>query len=127
MSRDRETYGSVRARYDEWLELVKSKPAPPAQERALPPQQAYTPQPERDQMSKTVFAVIGFAIGAFLLLMAAWAFTVSAKWNGLDRMGAATGYLLIGSFLTISGAGGIIATWNHNFRVLARRGTSRSH
>jgi hypothetical protein len=77
-------------------------------------------------MGKTVYAAIGFGIGALLLLLAVWAFTVAAKWSGLDRDGAATGYTLVGVFLVISGVGGIIATWKHSFRVLAR-GRSPSH
>lgn len=121
MNRDKATYGSIQARYDEWIEIVESKPAPV--EKGLPTQRPYTPQREQDDMGKMVFAAIGFGIGVLLLLLSAWAFAVAAKWSGLDRMGAATGYTLIGAFLLISGAGGIISTWNHNFRVMARQST----
>ena len=121
MKRDNPTYRSVEARYDEYVEIVESKPVL-TQERALPPQRPYTPQNERDDMGKTVVAGIGFGIGALLLLLAVWAFVVAAKWSGLDRSGAAVGYTLVGLFLVLSGAGGIIATWNHNFRVLTRTG-----
>lgn len=120
MSRDRETYGSIRRRYDEWVEIVANKPV--VERAALAPARPYTPQPERNDMSKTVFAAMGIGIGLLLLLLAAWAYAVSAKWAGLDRSGAAVGYLLVGLFLTISGVGGIFATWNHNFRVMARGG-----
>ena len=72
-------------------------------------------------MGRMVAAGIGFAIGALLLVLAAWAFAVSGKWADLDRSGAAVGYLVIGFFLVLSGGGGIIAIWNHNFRVLAGR------
>lgn len=121
MKRDNPTYRSIAARYDEYVEIVANKPEV-KQERALPPQRPFQPHKEGEEMGKTVFAGIGFAIGALLLLLAVWAFTVAAKWTGLDRGGAAVGYTLVGLFLTLSGAGGIIATWNHNFRVLTRRG-----
>ena len=124
MSRDRATYDSIRARYDEYVEIVKDKPV--AAPRGLPPQRPYTPQQENDEMGRTVSAAIGFGIGALLLLLAVWAFAVAGKWAGLEREGAATGYLLVGLFLTLSGGGGILATWNHNFRVLAP-GRSHSH
>jgi hypothetical protein len=122
MKRDNPTYRSVEARYDEYVEIVASKPVVTQQPRALPPQRPYTPQNEREDMGKTVFAGIGFGIGALLLLLAVWAFVVAGKWSGLDRGGAAVGYTLVGLFLVLSGAGGIIATWNHNFRVLTGRG-----
>ena len=121
MKRDNPTYRSVAARFDEYVEIVESRPDV-EQERALPPQRPYTPQTERDDMGKTVFAGIGFGIGALLLLLALWAFAVAAKGYGLDRGGAGVGSTLVGSFLVLSGAGGIIATWNHNFRVMARSG-----
>ena len=124
MSRDKRTYDSIRQRYDEYVEIVKDKPA--AAPGGWPTQRPYTPQLESDDMGRTVQAAIGFGIGALLLLLAAWAFMVAGKWAGLDREGAATGYTLVGLFLVISGAGGIIATWNHNFRVLAP-GRSHSH
>lgn len=117
MNRDKATYGSIRERYDEWVDIVKSKPA--ATPRGLPQQRPYTPQRESDDMGKMVFAGIGFGIAALLLLLAVWAFVVAGKWAGLEREGAATGYTLVGIFLVISGVGGILATWNHNFRVLA--------
>lgn len=120
MSRENPTYRSIEARYDEYVDIVASKPATQKLEKGLPAQRPYTPQKERDDMGKTVFAGIGFGIGALLLLLAAWAFVVAAKWSGLDRSGAAVGYTLVGLFLVLSGLGGIIAVWNHNFRVLTR-------
>jgi hypothetical protein len=120
MKRDNPTYRSVEARYDEYVEIVESRPEV-TQERGLPPQRPYTPQSERDDMGK-IFAGIGFGIGALLLLLAVWAFAVAGKWFELERGGAGVGYTLVGLFLTLSGVGGIIATWNHNFRVLARPG-----
>ena len=123
MKRDNATYRSIAARYDEYVEIVASKPElkrPDA--RALPPQLPYTPPEEGKNMGRTVAAGIGFVIGALLLVLAAWAFAVAGKWADLDRAGASVGYLVIGFFLVLSGGGGIIATWNHNFRVMARRG-----
>lgn len=125
MKRDNPTYRSIEARYDEYVEIMANKPEMQRPERALPPQRPYEPQNEQNDMGKTVFAGIGFGIGALLLLLAVWAFVVAAKWFGLERGGAGVGYTLVGFFLTLSGAGGIIATWNHNFRVLARSGGGR--
>ena len=71
-------------------------------------------------MSKTVFAAIGIGIGIVLLALSAFAFYTAYEWAEFDRDGAAVGYTLVGVFLLIAGAGGIIATWNHNFRVLNR-------
>ncbi|HEX6925822.1 MAG TPA: hypothetical protein VF167_10330 [Longimicrobiaceae bacterium] len=124
MKRDNPTYRSVAARYDEYVKILASKPEMQKPERALPPQRPYTPQEEQDDMGRTVSAAIGFGIGALLLLLAAWSFVVSAKWAGLDRAGAANGYFLVGFFLLLSGGGGILATWNHNYRVLTRRSGS---
>lgn len=118
MKRDRETYDGVRRKYDEFLEIQSSKPV---LQRTLPPQRPYAPEPESGQdMGKIVFTAIGVGIGAILLALAGYSFYVAAVWgdHGLD--GAATGYALVGFFLTIAGAGGIAATINHNFRVLAR-------
>jgi hypothetical protein len=124
MNRDKATYGSIRARYDQYVEIVKNRPA--VKPRGLPKQRPYTPQRESDDMGKMVSAAIGFGIAALLLVLAVWAFVVAAKWSGLEREGAAVGYTLVGLFLTISGVGGILANWNHHFRVLAGK-TAPSH
>ena len=71
-------------------------------------------------MGRTVFAAIGIGIGAILLLLAIFAFVTAANWGALDRDGAAVGYTVVGFFLTLAGIGGILATYNHNFRVLTR-------
>ena len=73
-------------------------------------------------MGRTVFAAIGIGIGAILLLLAIFAFVTAAKWGGLGQDGAAVGYTLVGFFLTLAGIGGILSTYNHNFRVLNRAG-----
>lgn len=125
MKRDNPTYRSIAARYDEYVEIVASKPElkrPAA--KSLPPQRPYTPPEEGEDMGRMLFAGIGFGIGAVLLLLAMWAFAVAAKWSGLEREGAAVAYTIVGFFLVLSGGGGIIATWNHNFRVLAGRAGS---
>lgn len=71
-------------------------------------------------MERTVFAAIGIGIGAILLLLAIFAFVTAARWGSLGQDGAAVGYALVGFFLTLAGIGGILATYNHNFRVLTR-------
>ena len=65
-------------------------------------------------MERTVFAAIGIGIGAILLLLAIFAFVTAARWGSLGQDGA------VGFFLTLAGIGGILATYNHNFRVLTR-------
>lgn len=121
MNRDQSTYGKISQQYDQWADMQASKPKPQV-ERGLPPQRPYTPEPEGKDMGRTVFAAIGVGIGLFLLAMAAWAFITAAQWGDLHRDGAATGYTVVGFFLTAAGIGGILATLNHNFRVLARPG-----
>jgi hypothetical protein len=71
-------------------------------------------------MSRLVFSAIGIGAGVILLLLAAYAFYTASYWAGFGRDGAAVGYVLVGFFLLIAGGGGIIATYNHNFRVLVR-------
>lgn len=122
MKRDEGTYGKIGDKFDEYTEIVASRPEPVVQQRALPAQRPYVPEPHGADMSNKVFAAIGFGIGALILLLAILAFSTAAKWNGLGRDGAYVGYLLVGFFLTLAGVGGILSTWNHNFRVLAGKG-----
>jgi hypothetical protein len=68
-----------------------------------------------------VQAVIGIGIGVVLLALAAYAFYSASYWGSYGRDGAQVGYALTGFFLLVAGLGGIVATWNHNFRVLTRR------
>jgi hypothetical protein len=120
MKRDEGTYGKIGKQYDEYTEIAASKPVPAA--RGLPPQRPYVPAPEEAGMERTVFAAIGIGIGAILLLLAVYAFVTAAGWGAIGQDGAAVGYSLVGFFLTIAGIGGILATYNHNFRVLTRTG-----
>ena len=120
MKRDEGTYGRIGKQYDEYVEIAASKPA--AAPRGLPPQKPYVPAHEEADMGRTVFAAIGIGIGLVLLLLAVLAFVTAAKWSGLHRDGAAVGYTVVGFFLTLAGLGGIISTYNHNFRVLTRPG-----
>lgn len=120
MKRDEGTYGRIGKQYDEYSEVAASKPAPAP--RGLPPQKPYVPASQEAEMGRTVFAAIGIGLGAILLLLAAVAFVTAAKWGGLNRDGAAVGYTVVGFFLTLAGVGGILATYNHNFRVLTGAG-----
>ena len=117
MSADRPTYEKVSRKYDEWLQIQASKPvvAPVRSARNLPP-----PEPMGSDMGRMVFASIGIGIGVVLLLLAALALSTAMKWSGFGREGAAVGYYLVAFFLTVAGVGGIVSTWNHNFRVLVR-------
>lgn len=116
MDRDRGTYQGVRKKYEDWVEIQKSKPLIARPRRV----QTYSHEPQpSSEMGKTVFAAIGFGIGGLLLLLAVLAFVTAARWASLDGEGAAVGYTLVGIFLIIAGTGGIAATYNHNFRVLS--------
>jgi hypothetical protein len=118
MKRDENTYESVGDKFDEFAEIKSARPEP--EPRGLPPQRPYAPPQQDSDIGRTIFAAIGIGIGIILLILAIVAFVTAARWSDLDRSGAAVGYTLVGFFLTIAGVGGIIATYNHNFRVLVR-------
>lgn len=128
MDRDPATYESIRDRYDEWIHIRSSKPLVARPSRAaLAPTSTPEPAPA-STMGKTVLMAIGVGIGALLLLLAVVAFVVAGFWGGLDRAGAQVGYLVVGAFLVIAGVGGILATLNHNLRVLSpHRARHASH
>lgn len=118
MKRDRGTYDGVRDKYDEFLEIQSRKPV---LQRVLPPQRPYSPQPDSgSDMGKIVFTAIGVGIGVILLALAGYSLYVARTWGDAGLTGASTGYTIVAFFLTIAGVGGIAATLNHNFRVLAR-------
>lgn len=119
MKRDENTYGSIGDKFDEYSEIAASKPKPTPPPRGLPPQRPFVPD-AHDDPSRKVFAAIGLGLAALLFVLAALSFATAGKWSGLARDGAATGYTLVGIFLLIASIGGGLATWNHNFRVLAR-------
>ena len=124
MKRDKHTYDAVRDKYDEFTELQKDTPMLQRERpRGLPEQRPYSPAPDTgSDMGKTVFMAIGVGIGLLLLALSAYAFYTAASWSDIARNGAQVGYSLVGFFLLIAGVGGIIATLNHNLRVLARPG-----
>lgn len=127
MKRDESTYGRVRQKFEEWEDIQANRPPPP---RVVRPQRPYTPEPRTGaEMGKTLFAGIGFGIGAVLLLLAGITLATAASWAGYARDGAAVGYTVAGLFLLVAGIGGIAATWNHNYRVLpeAHRRQAHSH
>jgi hypothetical protein len=124
MNRDPSTYGSIARRYDEWVKIRSERPA---LERVLPPPRPYTPEPQRNEMGKSVSAAIGVVIGLLILALAALSFATAYRWAELARDGAATGYTVVGFFLLLAGVGGIIATLNHNFRVLAPGARRSAH
>ena len=119
MKRDENTYGSIGDKFDEYSELAASRPKPAPPQRGLPPQRPFVPE-AHDDGARKVYAAIGLGLAAVLLLLSALSFATAGKWADLARDGAATGYTLVGIFLLIAAVGGGLATWNHNFRVLAR-------
>jgi hypothetical protein len=124
MNRDQGTYGSIARRYDEWVKIRSERPA---LERVLPPPRPYTSEPQRNEMGKSVSAAIGVVIGLLILALSALSFATAHRWAELARDGAATGYTVVGFFLLIAGVGGIIATLNHNFRVLSPNAKHSAH
>jgi hypothetical protein len=113
--RDRSTYQGIADKYDEWLQIQKSKPAP-ARVRSSKP---YVHERHQDSdMGRTVFAAIGIGIGLVLLLLSGLAFATAARWGSYELASAQVGWNLVGFFLLVAGLGAIISTWNHNFRVL---------
>jgi hypothetical protein len=123
MKRDENTYGRIGKQYDEYSEVAAQKPA--AAPRSLPAQRPYVPQREDSDMGRMVFAAIGIGIGVLLLGLAVASFVTASQWSDLNRGGAAVGYTVVGFFLALAGVGGILSTYNHNFRVLTR--TARQH
>lgn len=120
MKRDEDTYGGIRRKYDEFLQIQSEKPV---LQRVLAAPRPFQPETRtRPDMGRIVFTAIGVGIGAVLLALAAFSFYVAAKWGGYALNGAATGYTIVGFFLALAGLGGIAATLNHNFRVLGRAG-----
>ncbi len=113
MSRDKATYGKISDKYDEWVEMEKSRPP-----RATVPK-VYTPEPESgSDMGKYIITAIGLGIAFLLLLLAGLSFWTAAEWGDYARGGAMVGYNLVGIFLLIAAFGGAWATVNHNFRVV---------
>ena len=118
MKRDQGTYSKISRQFDDYTEIVASRPLPPP--RGLPPQRPYVPVLEQNDMGKNLFAFIGLGIAGVLFILAVLSFLTAMKWSDLDRDGAAVGYTLVGVFLSIASIGGGLATWNHNYRVLSR-------
>ncbi len=105
------TFNTVRDRYDRWDE---TRPEPVYRG---PPQAVRN---EDSGMARLVTGAVGMGIGALLLLLSLYSFWVSLQWAGVARGGAAVGYGLVGFFLLIAGLGGLLGTYNHNFRVFSR-------
>lgn len=118
MARNEKTYAGLRKRYEAWVEYESTRP----ERDRLRSTGRYEPptREENPDMSRMVFAVIGVGIGAVLLALSAYAFMTANYWAGFERDGAQVGFTLVGFFLLVAGAGGIVATLNHNFRVLAK-------
>ena len=121
MDRDERTYGRIRDKYDEYVDIRASKPERPRPTREVE-QRSYTPESGSHDMGRTVFAAIGIGIGFLLLVLSGTAFYAASTWADVGRDGASTGYTIVGFFLLLAGVGGMIATWNHNYRVLAQPG-----
>ncbi len=110
-------FSTVRDRFRQWREEHPAQPAEPSHHGGG----MYLPIPElSDETGRVVFTAIGVGIGVVLLVLAVTAFFAVASWAQVGRDGASTGYTLVGLFLTVAGTGAIIASWNHNYRVMLR-------
>lgn len=107
-----DTFDTVNRRFEQWDETRERKPY----RRSRRPVEAKSAG--TSDRSRYIFAAIGIGIGLTLLALALVAFYTAWQWNNVARDGATTGYLVVGFFLTIAGLGGVISSWNHNFRVL---------
>jgi hypothetical protein len=76
VSRDERTYGKIRRKYDEWVDLERNRPPRHYLRREDP----YLPPQERgnSDMSRMVFSAIGVGIGLVLLGLAVFAFLTAA-------------------------------------------------
>jgi hypothetical protein len=112
--RDDPTFDSVRKRHGEWRE-----DNPIAPYRSALDFSEGLPIPElKPSVAKWVFLVMGLGIGTGLLALAAVSLAASRSWTEAGRDGAALGYALPVLFLLVSGLGCILATYNHNFKVM---------
>jgi hypothetical protein len=119
VSRDERTYGTVREKYDSWVEAERVRT--PRDYLRRTDSDSHSPHARGDSdMSRLVFAAIGFGIGIILLALSGYALYTASYWGSFGRDGAQVGYTMVAVFLLIAGAGGIAATYNHNFRVLVR-------
>lgn len=107
-----QTFDTIRARYDTWA--TNRPPRPVAAYEDWTP---HGPEPEFS-MGKMITTAIGVGIGVLLLILAALSFWNAARWSADGREPAAIGYAVTGCFLIVAGLGGLLATLNHNFRVL---------
>jgi len=106
------TFDTIRSRYDNWAEDRPPRPVAAYED--------WSPRGHEPHMSmgKIITTAIGVGIGVVLLILAALAFWTASNWAAFDREPAVIGYIVVGSFLTLGGLSAILATLNHNFRVL---------
>jgi high-affinity nickel permease len=110
--RDNETFRTVEGRYQSFEEAN-----PPQRSRRSALANVRIPVMS-DAAEKTVGTALGFGLGALLLLLAVVCIAASRSWAGLERSGATVAYAIAAFFLLLAGVGGIVATFNHVFRVI---------
>ena len=123
MNRDKGTYDAVGGKYEEFLDIQKEKPLLQRVQKPATAQRPYSPAPATgSDMEKTIGMAIGLGIGALLLLLAGLSAYTASRWSGVGYNGATVGYTVVTFFLLLAGIGGILATLNHNLRVVGRPG-----
>lgn len=123
MNRDKGTYDAVGGKFEEFLEIQKEKPLLQRVQRPAVEQRPYSPPTDPgSSMGKNLAIAIGVGLGLLLLLLAGLSAYTASQWSGVHYNGAAVGYTVVTLFLLLSGIGGILATLNHNLRVVNRPG-----
>lgn len=124
MKRDKDpgdTFDTVRNRYDRWEENA------PPRGRAAGIASVLDNVSVSDDVVRMVGVAVGVGTGVLVLGLAALSFYTAWQWGEIHRDGAATGYTLVGFFLTVSGVGAVLGTLNHNFRVLDPNRKTAAH
>lgn len=112
-----QTFSTVRDRFRAWRAAHPAEPSAPMLDFS-----EGLPLPElSEETGRVVFTATGVLIGVVLLVLMIVAITATISWTRLARDGAAVGYGLVAFFLIIAGLGGIIASINHNYRVMRRK------
>lgn len=109
--RDNETFRTVEGRYQSFEEAHPKQHSRSAIANIRIPVLS-------DEAEKGVGTALGFGLGALLLLLCAVCVAASRSWAALDRSGAQLAYAIAAFFLLLAGLGGIVATYNHIFRVI---------
>ena len=103
-----DTMNTVRGRYQDWNE---ANPRPRGRSALRMPVM-------NEGIEKMVGVALGVGAGVVLLALCAVAVAAAASWAEVGRDGAVVAYAITALFLGMAGAGALVGTWNHLFRVI---------